>query len=63
MRQFRITYILKETNSASFRTMEILQVWSNNYNNAEMRQFKITYRLKEMNSASIHDDGDITGME
>ena len=45
MRQFRITYILKEQNSAWRIKKQSV------YNNVEMRQFRITYILKEPNSA------------
>ena len=53
MRQFRITYILKESISASIQDNgDIEGIGKQSVcNNAEMRQFRITYILKELNSA------------
>ena len=64
MRQFRITYRLKEPNSASVQDNgDIEGIGKQSVcNNAEMRQFRITYILKEPNSASVQDNGDIEGI-
>ena len=64
MRQFRITYILKEPNSASVQDNgDIEGIGKQSVcNSVEMRQFRITYMLKEPNSASVQDDGDIEGV-
>ena len=55
MRQFRITYILKEPNSASIQDNgDIEGIGKQSVcNNAEICQFRITYTLKETNLTSI----------
>ena len=64
MRQFKITYRLKERISASVQNNgDIEGIGKQSVcNNAEMRQFRITYRLKEPNSASVQNNGDIEGV-